>query len=248
MGKIDDISSLSRSELMHLAKLAEHAERYEELVSFMREFVKKERTALSLEERNLLSAAYKSLVGNRRTSWRILHSIEEKEGRRNNEENKQRACDYKVRVENELRNFCGEILRLIDTDLLPTSGDDESRVFYLKMKGDYYRYICEFTTGQARDESAKGASESYEQALKAAEEHLPSTNSTRLGLILNYSVFHYEILQRPQEACAMTSKAFDEAIRDLDNLTDEKEYKDSTSILQLIKDNLQLWQSEGEES
>ncbi|CAG9333203.1 unnamed protein product [Blepharisma stoltei] len=248
MGKIDDLSSLSKGELLQLAKLAEHAERYEEMVEFIRAYVQKDRAALSTEDRNLLSAAYKNLVGNRRTSWRILNSIEQKETKRGNDENKQRAGDYKLRVENELRSFCREILRLIDTDLLPQSADDESRVFYLKMKGDYYRYICEFTLGQARDESSKNALECYQQAMTLAETGLDPTHPTKLGLALNFSVFKYEILQNPSEACAMAKQAFDDAIPSLDTLTDEAAYKDATMILQLLRDNLTLWQSEEAES
>src|SRR5690349_7717307 len=105
MGRIDDLSSLSKPELLQLAKLAEHAERYEEMVEFIRAYVQKERASLSTEDRNLLSAAYKNLVGNRRTSWRILNSIEQKETKRGNDDNKQRAQDYKLRVENELGSF-----------------------------------------------------------------------------------------------------------------------------------------------
>lgn len=244
MGRIDDLSSLSKAELLQLAKLAEHAERYEEMVEFIRAYVQKERTSLSTEDRNLLSAAYKNLVGNRRTSWRILNSIEQKETKRGNDENKTRASEYRLKVENELRSFCREILRLIDTDLLPQASDDESRVFYLKMKGDYYRYICEFTHSQALDESAKNALECYQQALTLAEASLDPTHPTKLGLALNFSVFKYEILMSPSEACQMAKQAFDDAIPTLDTLTEEAAYKDATMILQLLRDNLTLWQSE----
>ena len=229
-----------------MARMAEQAERYEEMVEMMRAFVQKEHTALSSNERNLLSAAYKNLVGNRRTSWRVLNSIEQKEERRGNSENKTRATTYKEQVEGELRSYCREILRLIDSDLLPNETSKEGRVFYLKMKGDYHRYICEFASGDYKEQSAKEAQECYQQAMKVAEEELESTDPTRLGLALNFSVFFYEIMEQHEEACNMARKAFDEAIAGLENVTDENAYKDATLILQLLRDNLTLWTSEQE--
>ncbi|MBL2516181.1 hypothetical protein ELK10_35005, partial [Klebsiella pneumoniae] len=116
-----------------------------------------------------------------------LNSIEQKESRRGNEENKTRAATYKEKVEAELRSFCREILRLIDSDLLPHTNDDEGKVFFLKMKGDYYRYICEFAQGQYKDESSNNAKDCYQQAYDKALSSLDSTHPTRLGLALNFS-------------------------------------------------------------
>ncbi|OMJ93472.1 hypothetical protein SteCoe_3594 [Stentor coeruleus] len=246
MVKLDNLSSLSRAELLLLCRMSEQSERYEEMIEFVRAFISKEHSELSVEERNILSVAYKNVVGNRRTAWRVLNSIEQKEARRGNEENKSRASAYKEKVEAELRSFCREILRLIDSDLLPHTNDAEGRVFFLKMKGDYHRYICEFAQGQYKDESSKNAQECYQQAYDKALTDLDSTHPTRLGLALNYSVFNYEIMQLQNEACTMAQKAFDDAIQNLENLTDESAYKDSTMILQLIRDNLSLWTSEAE--
>merc|ERR1711907_215976 len=72
---------------------------------------------------------------------------------------------------------------------------------------------------------------------------LPPTDPIRLGLALNYSVFHYEIQNAPEEACALAKKAFDDAIAELDTLSEES-YKDSTLIMQLLRDNLTLWTSD----
>ncbi|OMJ88655.1 hypothetical protein SteCoe_9353 [Stentor coeruleus] len=246
MAKLANQGSLSRTELLLLCKMAEQTERYEEMIEFVRAFIAKDHSELSVEERNILSVAYKNVVGNRRTAWRVLNSIEQKESRRGNDENKTRAAAYKEKVEAELRSFCREILRLIDSDLLPHTNDDEGKVFFLKMKGDYYRYICEFAQGQYKDESSNNAKDCYQQAYDKALSSLDSTHPTRLGLALNFSVFNYEIMSQQSEACAMAQKAFDEAIQDLENLTDETAYKDSTMILQLIRDNLSLWTSEAD--
>ncbi|MCH89923.1 14-3-3-like protein D-like, partial [Trifolium medium] len=80
-------------------------------------------------------------------------------------------------------------------------------------------------------------------ATTAAEAELPPTHPIRLGLALNFSVFYYEILNSPERACHLAKQAFDEAISELDTLNEES-YKDSTLIMQLLRDNLTLWTSD----
>ena len=69
------------------------------------------------------------------------------------------------------------------------------------------------------------------------------THPIRLGLALNYSVFFYEIQNSPDKACQMAKQAFDDAIAELDTLNEDS-YKDSTLIMQLLRDNLTLWTSD----
>ena len=139
------------------------------------------------------------------------------------------------------------MLELIDKYLLPSVNKDikdeaEGKVFYLKMKGDYYRYLVEVTTGDKRKSLGVKSSEAYTEATEAASD-LTSTHPIKLGLALNYSVFHYEIMNDGRKACELAKKAFDDAIAELDNLKEES-YKDSTLIMQLLRDNLTLWTSE----
>merc|ERR1712038_1152608 len=89
------------------------------------------------------------------------------------------------------------------------------------------------------------ARKAYEKATGVAEKDLAVTHPIRLGLALNYSVFQYEVLQSPDEACKMARTAFEDAIAELDNVAEES-YKDSTLIMQLLRDNLTLWTSDGE--
>ena len=175
-----------------------------------------------------------------------MTSIEHKEHQRGNEANKTRALAYKEKVEGELRSYCREILRTIDGELLPKVESDEGKIFFIKMKGDYYRYICEFAQGDYREESANNAKTAYLEAFTKAEATLDSTHPSRIGLALNYSVFFYEILNNHTEAIKIAQKAFDEGIQNLENLTDEQAYKESTMILQLLRDNISLWTSESE--
>merc|ERR1712223_481819 len=138
--------------------------------------------------------------------------------------------------------ICDTILGLLDGNLIAKSTTGESKVFYQKMKADYYRYIAEFSDGVKKSDAAESARLAYEEASKVAEKDLAVTHPIRLGLALNYSVFQYEVLSNPEEACKMARTAFEEAIAELDNVSEDS-YKDSTLIMQLLRDNLPLWPS-----
>merc|ERR1712166_896921 len=91
--------------------------------------------------------------------------------------------------------------------LIPNVGDDDSdaeaKVFYLKMAGDYYRYLAESVGGQ---ETGRLAADYYEKASVSASKNLSETHPIRLGLALNQSVCYYEILKEPQTACDLAKK------------------------------------------
>eukprot|EP00622_Pseudochattonella_farcimen_P005792 FR741470.1.p1 GENE.FR741470.1~~FR741470.1.p1 ORF type:complete len:259 (+),score=34.03 FR741470.1:115-777(+) len=195
---------------------------------------------LSVEERNLLSVAYKNVIGSRRASWRVLSSIEAKADNKN----LTLVKDYKEKIEVELVDICEEILGIIERELIPRSEQEEGKVFYYKMKGDYHRYLAEFQSAEIRKESSQKALQAYESASTHAQKDLPPTHPIRLGLALNFSVFYYEIMSSPDKACQLAKQAFDDAIAELDTLSEES-YKDSTLIMQLLRDNLTLWTSDG---
>jgi len=232
-----------RDKNIYFAKLAEQAERYDEMADYMKN-VGMSGADMSVEERNLLSVAYKNAVGSRRASWRIISSVEQKEGSKGNDTNVGHCKEYRTKVETELQGICDTILGLLDGSLIPGAKDAESKVFYHKMKGDYYRYIAEFTEGDKKTGAANSAKGAYDDAMGAASE-LAVTHPIRLGLALNFSVFHYEVLGNPDEACKMARTAFEDAIAELDNVSEDS-YKDSTLIMQLLRDNLTLWTSDQE--
>jgi 14-3-3 protein epsilon len=232
-----------RDKNIYFAKLAEQAERYDEMADYMKK-VGSAGAAMSVEERNLLSVAYKNAVGSRRASWRIISSVEQKETSKGNEANVANCKEYRAKVETELQGICDTILGLLDGSLIPGATDAESKVFYHKMKGDYYRYIAEFTSDTKKTDAANKAKLAYDDAMGAASE-LAVTHPIRLGLALNFSVFHYEVLNNPDEACKMARQAFEDAIAELDNVSEDS-YKDSTLIMQLLRDNLTLWTSDQE--
>jgi len=234
----------TRDKAVYFAKLAEQAERYDEMAKNMEE-VGNDGAALSVEERNLLSVAYKNAVGSRRAAWRIITSVEHKEKSKGNADNAGFAKEYCAKVETELQQICDTILNLLKDKLIPKAEGGESKVFYQKMMADYYRYIAEFRDGDAKESAAESARLAYADAAAVAEKDLAVTHPIRLGLALNYSVFQYEVLQKPDDACKMARTAFEDAIAELDNVAEES-YKDSTLIMQLLRDNLTLWTSDQE--
>jgi len=232
----------SREENVYMAKLSEQAERYDEMVEAMKKVATTD-VELTVEERNLLSVAYKNVIGARRASWRIISSIEQKEENKGNEAHVKRIREYRQKVEKELSDICKDILGVLEKHLIPSSTNGESKVFYYKMKGDYHRYLAEFAQGDGRKEAAEHSLAAYKAASDIAVTELPPTHPIRLGLALNFSVFNYEILNSPDKACQLAKQAFDDAIAELDTLSEDS-YKDSTLIMQLLRDNLTLWTSD----
>jgi len=229
--------------LIDKAKLAEQSERYDDMAEVMKEVTQMSKEKLRAEERNLLSVAYKNVVGARRSAWRIISSIEEKT--KSEEKKAALARDYRRQIEDELHDLCNTVQNLLENHLLPQEEEPEGKVFYLKMRGDYYRYLAEVATAENRQDVVDKASKAYKEA-KEISSQLAATHPIRLGLALNFSVFYYEIVNNQQEACKLAKVAFDDAIAMLDSLKDDS-YKDSTLIMQLLRDNLTLWNSEAEE-
>jgi hypothetical protein len=146
--------------------------------------------------------AYKNVVGTRRSSWRVISSIEQK----SSDDNKRElAKSYREKIEKELQQICKEVLELLDKHLIPNASANESKVFYRKMKGDYYRYLAE-VAGDKKDEVKESSKSSYEEAREVASNLLP-THPIRLGLALNFSVFHYEIMNDPGTTIAISLRS-----------------------------------------
>jgi len=233
-----------RVELVQKAKIAEQAERYDDMADAMKA-VTKIGAELSSEERNLLSVAFKNVVGARRSSWRVISVIEQKNEDMEKKLHHDVVKEYKEKVEKELKGICNEVISLVDEILIAKASTADSKVFYLKMKGDYFRYLSEVSVGDVKIAVVEESRKAYQEAFDVSKLEMKSTHPIRLGLALNFSVFYYEIKEDPDMACEMAKIAFDSAIAELDTLNEES-YKDSTLIMQLLRDNLTLWTAEGE--
>ncbi len=123
-------------------------------------------------------------------------------------------------------------------------GDDaEPRAFFIKMVGDYYRYIAENAKEQKFEDVKAKAKQAYEEANGIS---LPACNPIKLGLALNYSVFNYEVLKDHKTACKLADEALEEALDKIDQL-EEEDFRDAKSIIELLKENLTLWKEEEED-
>ena len=177
----------AREEYVYLAKLYERAERFPDMVKAINKYVEMD-PKLTKDERNILSAGYKNIISDKRASWRLLNSMEKKEEKKNSNQTVYIKL-IKKNLEKELTEICNEIQTIIDKYLIPNSSDSETKVFYLKLKGDYYRYKCEFALGKEFDDACAKAEKVYKEAYDLSNNDLPISSSTRLGLALNYSVF-----------------------------------------------------------
>ena len=224
-------------ESIYLARVAEQADRFEDMIEFLQVLGDKPADQdLKTEERNLLSVAFKNAVGQRRTAWRAVSAIEQ------NPKYSQHGAalkKYKDKIENEMYDLAVKIVDMINNKLISKADGIESKVFFHKTKADYFRYMSEVSSGDRLAEVSNKAQEAYNAALTDSES-LDAADPIKLGLYLNFSVFYYEVKSDHKQACDLAKKAFDEAINQLDSL-DEDKYKDAATILQLLRDNLTLW-------
>jgi len=258
----------SDKRMLKLAQICDSTERYQDGADIMVELCNRRfadqnaKNELSDDERNLLSNCFKNVIGELRKNHRELvgQTVEEEDSTKD----KQVLIDH---IRTVMVNKSELLINLVSTNLFEDQGNAtsfggylekledpggkkqkqiENGIFYLKMCGDYFRYIAELTKNEARNAGDKGEAEAmYKAAMGAAKAHLKETSPTRLGLALNWSVCLFELLDNPKEAGKVAKAAFDDAIEKLDTLQDNS-YKDSTLIMQLLRDNLTIWGNNAE--
>ena len=227
----------TREECVFLSRLNEKAEKYSEMFKYINKYVELD-PKLSKEERNILCSGYKYIISDKRNSLRILNNIEKRN-------TYQLAYIKEIRdnIEKELYQILLDIEKMLDKYLIPNTIDIENKVFYLKLKADFMRYKCEISYGKELDDIISKTEKIYKEANDIANKELMISNSTRLGLALNYSVFFYDIKKMKEEAINIAKNAFDDAMKILDNLEISKA-KDTLLIIQMLKENLIFWCNE----
>ncbi|KAL8510841.1 hypothetical protein ACS0TY_017596 [Phlomoides rotata] len=199
---------------------------------------------LTPDERILLSVGYKKVIEPRRAACKKLFSILEEES---NMAKINRIIEYGMKAVKEMSDICGEVVSIINVHLIPPSinrGDHNSAAFYFKMKGDYYRYLAEYKTGNDRTVAANQSFKAYRSAMKFARRKLPPTSPIRLGVALNFSVFYYVILGFPDSAYEISKIAFDEAIYEIELDILNEEADKASQIMELLMDNMILFNAE----
>ena len=221
-----------------LARVSEQAERFEDMVTFLEKVLDEKGADVSSDERNLLSVAFKNLISSKRAACRTIAAIEQ-----NPKYSKFAAAlaSYKQGIEDELISDCERVINTIRSRVLKgTEVGGEPKAFFVKMIGDYYRYISENAKDAALENAKQSALQSYEEA-NAID--LPPCNPIRLGLALNFSVFHYEVMKNHKAACDLADSALQDALEKIDELQ-EDDFRDAKSIIELLKENLTLWKEE----
>ena len=212
------------------------------MVDFLKEVISGKDGDFSTEERNLLSVGFKNLIGGKRTALRTIAAIEQ-----NPKYSKYSDAlgSYKKRIEGELFDQCVGIVDLVKDNCMKLAANSESKAFFQKMVGDYYRYVAESAQGDKLTQVKNGALDFYNQALEVANKDLEACNPIRLGLALNFSVFHFEVMNDHKKACELGETALQAALDKIDDC-DEETFRDAKSIIELLKENLSLWKEEDE--
>ena len=226
-------------ENIFLARVAEQAERFDDMVTYLESVLEVKGADVSSDERNLISVAFKNLISSKRAACRTIAAIEQNPKYSKYE---QALKDYKTTIESQLIADCDRIIAIINNKVLSKACDGEAKAFFVKMVGDYYRYISENAKDAKLEEVKQKALSAYSEANQIS---LAACNPIKLGLALNFSVFHYEVMKNHAEACTLADSALQEALEKIDEL-EEEDFRDAKSIIELLKENLTLWREEDE--
>ncbi|KAJ7591098.1 14-3-3 domain-containing protein [Mycena floridula] len=235
---------ITRLQCSYLAGVMGEAERYTDVVNQIRYIVENFDPRLTIDERNLVSVAYKNRTNTLRSSWRVVQTLFEMESSRSAPAGRLALLrSQREKIERELADVCNDSVRLLEDHLLAAAQAGEEEVFYLKMRGDYYRYLAEFCQKREREKFAEESLQAYKLAYQKATNSLDPLHPTKLGLALNFAVFFHDVRKSPERACHLAKSAFDDAIAALSD-TEASSVRDSLMILQLLRDDLILWSNE----
>ena len=226
-----------------MARVAEQAERFDDMVYYLQEVVKSKSEDFTTEERNLLSVGFKNQIGSKRTAIRTISAIEQNPKYQKFNDG---LSSYKKKIEGELYDQCISIVDIVKGQCMKVAATDETKAFFYKMIGDYYRYVAECATADKLESVKSGALENYQLA-SSTSQSLNACNPIRLGLALNLSVFHYEVMNNHKQACELGEAALSDALEKIDDV-DEETFRDAKSIIELLKENLSLWKEEEEQN
>ena len=145
-------------EKIFMVRVAEQAERFDDMFNFLKDVITAKDGDFSTEERNLLSVGFKNLIAANRTAIRTIGAIEQ------NPKYQKFATalqTYKKKIEGELYGQCMSIVNLVKDKCIKLASNSESKAFFHKMAGDYYRYIAESAQGEKLTEAKNGSLEQY---------------------------------------------------------------------------------------
>ena len=240
MASMKDYKFDNTDDVMLLARIAEQSEQYDDMIDILKpHFESRKDGDLTSEERNVLCVAYKNAVGMRRIAWRAAEKARSIPKYNKLFEAEMRL--YSKKLEEELVNLCKDMLNLITKHLLPKAKKAqhaESEVFFLKLQGDYFRYVAEVGDGDRLEKATERCLDCYNRASERAEEAgLSPADPTRLALLLNFAVFCHETLQQRDQARQMASEAYEQAMLEIGAL-DKSKAQEAANVLEFIRENI----------
>jgi 14-3-3 protein epsilon len=222
-----------------VVQLLDQTDRQEDTVDLMKRVIDAG-PSLTSDQRNLLSIVYKKAITSRRDGLRYLVNLLERDDARATAFRLEQIVGFRRQIVDELDRYCRELIALVDEKLLPAAADADARAFYWKLKADYWRYISEHKDAADKAKSADEANVCYEEALAIARDAIEPWKPGYLGLVLNYSVYLYEIVGKQQEAIGLAQKT-QEQCSDTVNNNSRESFAEAVNILQLLRENVTLW-------
>ena len=205
---------------------------------------------LTEDERELLASAYKNRISQPRKGIRRLQAIilQEQEnlsnGQDTNENRISKLIEFKHQLITEMDGYCEDCINLLNEKLIPNTHDQKALVFYMKMEADYYRYFCEISDDEeSKEKMSSKAKECYDKAIEIAKNVMKPYEPPFISLILNYTVFLYEILNQSKEALELSEQTYQESQAIIDQ-NSEKSRDEARVILQIFQDNITHWKGE----
>ena len=221
-----------------LIKLINKTNRPKDIIFFIEKILNINKT-LDEEIKIIYNSNCKKITNNFRKSLRNINEEIEK----NKSSDKillMRLNDLKKKIFEELQFFCQHLSDVLSNILIPNCLNDKEKFYYLKMKADYLRYICE-NEEIINNSQIDLIEEYYKQSLEIASKEFENFSIQYLGLILNYSVFLFEIAKKKDKAILLTEEAYYNIIDLYDVNISNDIYYNSTPYLQMLIDNLTIW-------
>lgn len=224
---------------MYMAHVYDQTDRHQETIDLITKAINLD-PKLSIDEINLLSSSYKTIVTKHRNAIKTLEAISKYHDESANEEIIGEYDHIESMVVNDLVNICNNFIKTIDETLIPYETDIDAILFYYKLKADYLRYICEARKND--DEIKDKCRETYEFAVHYAKENVPKYKPSFLGLMLNYSIFLVDVLGNKEKGIEIAQNAYDESLPFIDhNINDS--FNEATMIIIMMNENIQKWKS-----
>jgi 14-3-3 protein epsilon len=245
---MSDLGNIQRYEKnIYMALLAEQCERYEEMFKYLEELVIKRNKDFSEKERELLAYGYISYIKSKRKSLHIIMAYETKEKKNDNSLFLPYIQDYRRTLESDLTQNCLRIINIIDSLLVKKAENNEAKIYYKKLKGDFNRYIAEYAKDELREKVMKDGILAYQEAMNLSKD-LSILNEIHLGLVLNMSLFYYEVFNERKNAIKLAEESIHKIDKEMASFDeDNNNNKNIISLIGLIKENLENWKIEEEE-